>query len=112
MESYQIVAGLSDLKVLFRTKTKTLKTLQGLELWCSFENDILWIHDYHDHKQVIIAALYLTDSKAWAFYTVKGTYGDKLLRQLTVDFPPRQVAFQLNRFLESFGFRISSGDDE
>lgn len=71
METYQIIAGLSGLKVLFRTKTQTPKTMDELELWFTFEDDILWIHDSQDHRKCVMLAIWRLESSSWLIFANK-----------------------------------------
>jgi hypothetical protein len=106
METYQIVAGFSDLKVLFRTVVNDSKTMEELELWFTFDGEVLWMHDYGDHKKCMILAVMRPSNIEWSIFVPEGTYGRKLIVDTIGSTAEHPLGIYLNRLYNLFGFRI------
>ena len=53
MQTFHIIAGFSDIKYELRIKANITKSLQELELWFTYEEGVLYAHDYVDHYKCI-----------------------------------------------------------
>ena len=103
MEAYQIVAGFSDIKEFLRTKTRTQKSLTELQLWFSFENDVIYVHDYFEHKTSAALAVYSADQNLWTVYLEKN-FGERLIRRVIYTTPNKEINGTLNRLYDLHGF--------
>lgn len=106
METYQIIAGFSDLKVLFRTKVQMTKSLEELELWFSFDGEVLWMHDYNEHEKCMALAILGQSDMQWSIYAKDGTYGRNLIEEILFSNPLHKVARKINQQFELYGFKL------
>ncbi len=104
MESYQIIAGFSDLKAEFQLKSGTTKSLEELQLWFSFEEDVLYVHDYTDHNVCIVLAVLSNDKNKWQIYLKKGTFGERVVVATIASAPIDKIADSLNYQYRLYGF--------
>ncbi len=80
MHAYQIVAGFSEIKSHLRTKAKLSKPLRELLLWFSLDGDVLFGHDFHDHKKCIALAAYNKNERRWLIVFEGGVYGRQVIK--------------------------------
>ncbi len=66
VETYQVIAGFSDIKVELKERGRVTKSLSELRLWFTFRDDILCVHDYADHSKFIIIGLYDSKLNSWS----------------------------------------------
>ncbi len=108
MKAYQIIAGFSDIKSVFRTKTKTSKTMEELDLWFSIEDDVLYAHDRILHDQCIALAVYNKNHKYWSVTLKPNTYGKRLVVDVCAEHKIKTVCARLNDLYVLHGFRSFS----
>lgn len=104
LEAHQIVAGFSDIKTQFRTKLKIKRPLIDLRLWFTFADDALCIHDYHDHKKKMIAALYNSKTGSWRILVDKGTKAELLMLFVTKEIKPAEMQNGIRGLYSLFGY--------
>ena len=80
MHNYQIVAGFSEIKFHLRTQAGLSKSLEELRLWFSFEEDVFYAHDYHDHEKCIALATYNKNDSVWTTIFMGGDFGKQLIQ--------------------------------
>lgn len=79
MQDYQIVAGFSEIKLQFRMKANLNKSLDEFHLWFSFEEGILFVHDFDDHGKNMALAIYSKqEAKWWVVFRGK-SYGREVI---------------------------------
>ncbi len=104
MESYQIISGFTDIKSELRAKTKIDKDMTELQLWFSFEDDLLCVHDYDKHAKNIILAIYYSENQNWSIiYKKKGNgYNliDTVVRTTAID----KITEKFNKLYRLNGF--------
>lgn len=79
MKAHHIIAGFSDIKVQFIEMTRTLKSLQELQLWFTFEDNVLYAHDYFEHETSMALAILNPTGNAWTICLRKNSYGEELV---------------------------------
>src|SRR5205814_5781464 len=106
MDWYKIVAGFSYIKLLLIEKCDLNKTVQELNLWFSYENEVTYAHDKQNHIKNIPIAIYENDF--WYSRLVLKSFGDKLLRYaitlVETDAPKSELAQRLNKLYEEYGY--------
>lgn len=104
MLAYQIVAGFSEIKSQFRIKENLTKPLAELQLWFSFEEDILYVHDFHDHEKSMALAIYNgRETKWWVVFRGKG-YGRRVIEYAIDRFELNKLAGRFYKLYRSHGY--------
>ncbi len=103
MDSYQLVAGLSDIKKELVVKTGSSKALSEVQLWFSYEDGVLYAHDYNDHAKCIVLAILKID-ETWVYFLQSNGYGFKLIKEATEQYLVDTIAKELNSTNFSHGF--------
>jgi hypothetical protein len=104
VESYQVIAGFSDIKVEFLKKTGSTKALDELHLWFTLEDGMLAVHDYDEHKICVLVAVDNGPGKEWTIFLEPLSFGYLLIEyELTTDVSIN-LAWRLNRSFKSNGF--------
>jgi hypothetical protein len=105
LETYQIIAGFSDIKNELRIKASINKAFSELDLWFSLEEGVLYVHDYSDHaKSLALAAQNLTNKKWWIFLR-KRTFGYLLIEQMLQKHVLEELIDELQELYSSHGFK-------
>lgn len=96
METYQVIAGFSDIKVELKERGRITKSFSELRLWFTFRDDILCVHDYADHSKFIIIGLYDSKLNSWSILLRANSYGERLVLKMTSGKPSDDLvsAFQ------------------
>jgi hypothetical protein len=103
MLDFHIIAGFSDIKREFRTKTRTKKSYDDLDLFFSLAGEVLYTHDNDDHSSCIAVASRL-ESSLWRVFLQKESYGSQLIKMATAKYPLSELANNLNDLYKSHGF--------
>ena len=96
MQTYHIVAGFSEIKSQLRTQTNLIKPLEELMLWFSFEDDVLYVHDFDNHDKCIALAAYNKSEKTWKVVFRGGAYGRQVIENAIVKFERTKLSEKLN----------------
>jgi hypothetical protein len=96
METYQVIAGYSDIKVELKERAGILKPLSDIKLWFTFEDEILCVHDFENHDKYIIVAFCDVDQCSWKILLRSGSYGEKLVLSWTSSIAAAKLARELN----------------
>ena len=104
MHAYQIVAGFSEIKSELRNKTNINKVLSDLQLWFSYEVDVLYAHDHADHLKCIALALYKRPEGTWAISFTGGAYGKQLVAHVINKFGAKSSAYEFNNLFQLYGY--------
>lgn len=78
--------------------------MNELGLWFSFEEGILYVHDYADHEQCIAIAIYSRPQNNWRITLKQGTFGRKLIEWIVSKEEFGKIANKLNHEYVSYGF--------
>ncbi len=104
MQAHYIVAGFSDIKSEFLEKTKIAKTIKDLSLWFTFEDDVLYAHDFLDHNVCIVIAIYSSDKNSWNILLKEKGYGYRLVQYLIGLSSRDKLMKAFNEYYRSYGF--------
>jgi hypothetical protein len=105
MESFQIIRGFTEIKLELIKKCGLSKTPQELRLWFSFENDVLYAHDYENHKDCLALAIWEGD-QIRIRVNPQGYAGLLIGYALIKQHSKRKLAEFLNVTYESHGFLL------
>ena len=83
MEAMHIASGFSDLGRQFISKTGSKKLKFDLKFHFTEQNGFLSLHDYDNHKSLMVLALYDESSRSWRLFTEKGSLGEELVLLVT-----------------------------
>jgi hypothetical protein len=101
MQSYQIIAGFSDIKSELRIRAKTNKEMAKLRLWFSMSNDILYVHDFDHHKCCF--AIAIKRDGEWNVRLDNRTFGHKLILETTRELPTDKIVEKLRNQYDIYG---------
>lgn len=104
MEAYQIIAGFSDIKSEFITKTGTDKTLAELHLWFSYEDEVLYVYDYSDHTKALVLAVFNSGNSTWSVYLRPYSYGRALALYILSRTKLERIKNKFNEMYVLYGF--------
>lgn len=104
MDTYQIIAGFSEIKSELRTKARIQKSLDEITLWFSFEENILYVHDYDDHFKCMILAIYNRGANEWMYFLAKSGYGKMLVEDVCTIYSSNEIIRKLMELYRSHGF--------
>ncbi len=114
MQSHHIIAGFSDIKSEIRTKYQPDLEQSRLKLWFTFEHDVLYAHDFSNHKKFVALAIYNTKSgkypnasigNEWRILFTQRYYGKKLIEYVVaLNEPPDFILENLRNLYKSNGF--------
>ncbi len=104
MQTYHIVAGFSEIKFQLRTQNNLIKPLEELRLWFSFEEDVLYVHDFDNHDKCIALAVYNKSEKAWQIVFRGGAYGRQVIENAINSYDLKVLAISTNNLYKSHGY--------
>ncbi|GEM_PF-3726818 len=104
MLAYQIVAGFSEIKSQLRKQTNLSKSLEVLQLWFSFEEDVLYAHDFHDHKKCMALAVYKRNNSSWLVTFRGSAYGRQVIEYGINRSELNKLAYIFNDLYKSHGY--------
>ena len=104
MQSQYIIAGFTDIKSELRIKTRTEIDITDLHLWFTLQDNVLYVHNYSDHKICTALALYKLTENSWRVYLRPGCYGEQLVVFLTAITPLNNLAENFNLHYDLYGF--------
>jgi hypothetical protein len=105
VESNEIIAGFSDIKVRLRTKYPDIGLLQDFELWFTFDGEWLCAHDSDHHKRVLVLAFYNRKACSWRVFLELESLGERLTRFGVSKSGSEEIAEYFNRLFDSHGFK-------
>src|SRR2546429_129668 len=85
MQDTQIIAGFSDLKLQFSDKHTISGPLIELVLWFHLQDEVLYMHDYHNHAKFIILAV-LKSEFDWITFLKPGSLGERLVKHAITNY--------------------------
>lgn len=103
MESYKIIAGFSELKVVFQSKAKTIKTIDELKLWFTCEDDVFYMHDHAEHIRCVVLAIF--EFNKWKILIGKGTLAERLINHIITVSHGKEIAATANELNALYGFK-------
>ena len=83
MQSMQIVSGFSDLKRQFRLKVASDKSFADLRFHFTAENEFLAMHDFQNHRSLMVLALYKPEARTWRIFVEDPSLGMNLIKYVT-----------------------------
>jgi len=83
MQPTHMASGFSDLSRQFISKTGCKKLKYDLSSHFTERNGFLSMHDYDDHKSLMVLALYDAGTNSWRLFTEKGSVGEELVLHVT-----------------------------
>jgi hypothetical protein len=104
MLSYQIIYGFSDIKSAFRTKSRIIKPIDELELWFTFSENVLYVHDYDEFLKYMPLAVYQIELRTWEYFLKTGSYGDRLVRDVCENTELNKIQGKIKTLYNSHGF--------
>ena len=104
MLEYQIVAGFSEIKSQLRMQASLSKSLDELQLWFSFVDDVLYVHDSHDHKKCIALAFYKKNKSAWRVSFEGKAYGREVIEYAIGLSEPNELSERFNNLFKLYGY--------
>ena len=104
MQTYQIVAGFSDIKSELQIRANINRDLKDLQLWFSFEEGVLYVHDHREHEKCIALALYNESQQVWQITFGGGAYGKQLIRHAVRSFSTGTLIRNFYRLYRLHGY--------
>jgi hypothetical protein len=104
MHSYQIIYGFSDIKSAFRTKSRIIKPIDELELWFTFSEYVLFVHDYDDHFKFMPIAVFQEEICTWRYFLTAGSYGERLVRDICETKSAEGALLEIQRHYKLYGY--------
>jgi hypothetical protein len=104
METYQVIAGYSDIKVELKERAGILKPISDIKMWFTFEDEMLCVHDYEEHDKYFIAAIYDSAQTSWKLLLPVGSYGERLVLRRISSVALAKLAEELNREYSLMGY--------
>ncbi len=105
MQPHQIISGFSEIKSEFRRRARTNKNMHELELWFSFSDNVLWVHDYSAHEVKIILGVLNSSGNKWTIFLEFESLGERLARYLIATEKGNSIGEIFNRNNGLYGFR-------
>jgi hypothetical protein len=103
MEAMYIASGFSDLGRQFISKTGCKKLKFDLKFHFTVQNGFLSMHDYNDHKSLMVLAIYDEPSRYWRLFTEKGSLGEELVLLVTTGNGPVTALARIKKFYREIG---------
>ncbi len=104
MEAYQIIYGFSEIKSELRSHAQALRSTEQLELWFTFDEGVLRVHDYEDHARSAVLAIYNSKNQLWKYFLRTGSYGEKLIKDICETHPKEDVIHNIRNLYYLHGF--------
>ncbi|MEQ1665110.1 MAG: hypothetical protein ABL927_07005 [Bdellovibrionales bacterium] len=104
MDALHIIAGFSDIKSELRTKTRLSTTLDQLELWFTFDNNVLYIHDYDDHEKCIPLVIFASTNRSLTYLLPDHGYGFNLVKYICENNSYDEILEPIKGLYASHGF--------
>jgi hypothetical protein len=101
LPSHQILNGFSDIKFELRNRTQTQKSMADLRLWFSLKDEMLYVHDYHEHEIRIIIAI--KSKLGWTIKLDPRTFGHKLIFEAINNFEKENLIVRLFDLYKEYG---------